>query len=123
MQTNMHKSSSNSKILKKNMGIILTGILISITSLTITDFHLANAQNHDFAIQFGTSGPDEAIGVATDSSAVYMVGHVNGALPGQTYLGRDDAFIRKYDSDGNVVWTRQFGTSGADVASRVWADL
>src|SRR5262249_54274021 len=27
-----------------------------------------------------------------------------------------DAFVRKYDSDGNEIWTRQFGTAGSDWA-------
>ena len=33
-----------------------------------------------------------------------------------------NAFIRKYNSDGNEKWTRQFGTSGIDAASGVSAD-
>ncbi|MFL6485422.1 MAG: hypothetical protein ACJ71D_01740 [Nitrososphaera sp.] len=28
-----------------------------------------------------------------------------------------DAYIRKYNSDGDEVWSRQFGTSRSDIAS------
>lgn len=46
------------------------------------------------------------------------MGNTNGALPGQTNLGGEDAFVRKYDSGGNVVWTKQVGTSASD---RFWS--
>jgi hypothetical protein len=74
--------------------------------------------------QFGTSGVTEGNAVFADSSAgVYVVGLVDGTLPDQTSEGGEfDAFIRKYSSDGDEIWTRQFGTSGSDVANRVSAD-
>jgi hypothetical protein len=53
---------------------------------------------------------------------VYVVGFTNGELPGQTDEGIRDAFIRKYNADGDEEWTRQFGISGIDDASGVSAD-
>jgi len=44
-----------------------------------------------------------------DASGVYVSGYAVGALPGQTNAGGGDAFLRKYDVNGNEVWTRQFG--------------
>ena len=35
---------------------------------------------------------------------------------GQTAFGYSDAWVRKYDSDGNDLWTNQFGSEGADAA-------
>jgi hypothetical protein len=64
--------------------------------------------------QFGTSISAFAYGVATDSTGIYVVGHANGALPGQSPVGSSDAFVRKYDASGTEVWTRQFGTSNND---------
>jgi hypothetical protein len=72
--------------------------------------------------QFGNSVVDCAHGVATDSTGVYVVGDVAGALPGQSSAGCDDAFARKYDASGTEVWTRQFGTGGADIAYGVATD-
>jgi hypothetical protein len=64
--------------------------------------------------QFGSPGTDDASGVAVASSGIYVVGTTGGTLPGQTSSGGQDAFVRKYDVAGNVIWTRQFGTSTLD---------
>jgi len=64
--------------------------------------------------QFGSTGDDFADGIAASRGAVFVVGFVNGALPGQTAGGSWDAFIRRYDPDGDVVWTRQFGGPGSE---------
>src|SRR5437667_187492 len=46
-----------------------------------------------------------------------------GILPAQEGApGGEDAFVRKYDSKGTEVWTRQFGTSTIDGAVSVAAD-
>ena len=44
-------------------------------------------------------------------------GRTAGTLPGQTWVVGSDAFVRKYSANGEVLWTRQFGTSGWDVAA------
>jgi len=73
--------------------------------------------------QFGTSASDYAYGVAVDGSGnVCVAGYTDGALPGQTSSGSRDAFVRKYDGSGNVLWTRQFGTSASDYAYGVAVD-
>lgn len=66
--------------------------------------------------QFGTSSFTYGYGVSATADAVYVVGTVRGALPGQSGMGLDDAFVRKYDLNGNELWTRQFGTSTVDSA-------
>lgn len=72
--------------------------------------------------QFGTSNDEYARGVATDASGnVYSAGYTSGALDGSN-AGRFDALIRSYDSDGDLRWTRQFGTSGDDYAFGIAAD-
>jgi hypothetical protein len=73
--------------------------------------------------QFGTSGHDEVYGVATDGdAAVYLVGGTGGTLPGQTSAGGFDAFAMKLNNSGKVIWTRQFGSAGADEAFAVTVD-
>ena len=64
-------------------------------------------------------GTDQANGVAVGTSGVYVAGFVGGALPGKTSAGGQDAFVRKYDTDGAVIWTGQFGTAAADSAAGV----
>jgi len=73
--------------------------------------------------QFGSPDQDEASGVAADSSGVYVVGYTRGALPGHTNAGSQDAFLRKYDGNGNELWTRQFGSSGMEFALAVAVDM
>ncbi len=70
--------------------------------------------------QFG-DGNDlmDVHGVAADATGVYVVGSLYNALLGQTSAGRRDAFVRKYDLAGDVVWTRQFGTTRIDAARNV----
>ncbi|HSJ65257.1 MAG TPA: SBBP repeat-containing protein [Gemmatimonadaceae bacterium] len=61
-----------------------------------------------WADQFGTHLHDEATGVAVDRSGnVYVVGRTEGSLAGSR--GGFDAFMRKYDTNGLLQWTRQFG--------------
>jgi hypothetical protein len=70
--------------------------------------------NEAWTRQFGTLGTDSGRGVAADANGVYVIGETSGTLPGQTSAGLSDSFMRKYDSNGNEVWTRQFGTSALD---------
>ena len=74
--------------------------------------------------QFGstTFAQDYGTGIATDQTGVYVVGWTDGTLAGQTSAGSTDAFIRKYSPDGNVLWTRQFGTTAQDYAQAVATD-
>jgi hypothetical protein len=72
--------------------------------------------------QFGTAREDGALGVAVYAGSVYVSGFTSGVLPGQTSAGSTDAFVRKYDADGNELWTRQFGAAGGDEATSVAAD-
>ncbi|MFO0911120.1 MAG: hypothetical protein U0794_22730 [Isosphaeraceae bacterium] len=68
--------------------------------------------------QFGsatTNHQTRALGVAIDATGVYVTGYTEGTLvSGQPSAGLTDGYIRKYDSSGNVLWSRQYGTSGSD---------
>src|SRR5205814_9915692 len=63
------------------------------------------------SVQYG--GGAAVASVAVDASGVYVVGGTTGILPGQSVagpiLGFADAFVRKYDANGNELWTHQFG--------------
>lgn len=61
-------------------------------------------------------------GVAVDVTGVYVSGTTAGTLPGQASPGGWDAFVRKYDTQGNELWTRQFGTPTNDFVAAMAAD-
>jgi len=64
--------------------------------------------------QLGTSEDDSAKAAAQDGfGGVYVAGQTNGSLGG-TQAGGPDAWVARYDSAGNLVWTRQLGTSAAE---------
>ena len=72
--------------------------------------------------QFGTLEKDYGRGVATDRSGnVYISGQTSGIL-GASSAGGSDAFLRKYDASGNLLWTCQFGTSEGDIGGGVAID-
>jgi len=66
--------------------------------------------------QFGTPDMDIANGVTVDSSGVYVVGRTDDPFTGQKGYGLGDVFIRKYDTNGREIWTKQFGTEALDLA-------
>ncbi len=76
--------------------------------------------------QFGSTdsiATTGALAVAVDRTGnVTVVGYTDDTLPGQTSAGNDDAFVRKYDANGNELWTRQFGSSMYDRADGVAVD-
>lgn len=74
------------------------------------------SQNIAWIRQFGTSSIALADAVAAEQTGVYVSGFVEGALPEQIDAGGGDAFVRKYSSGGEVLWTRQFGTDDFDRA-------
>jgi len=72
----------------------------------------AGESSEEWTRQFGTASSDDVSAVAVGPQGeVYVGGNMSGALPGQSYAGGQDAFVRKYDSSGNELWTRQFGTA------------
>ena len=79
--------------------------------------------NHIWTRRFGTRGNDSASSVVVDGAGnLYVAGRVGGPLPGHTGLGGYDVFLRRYDSDGIELWTRQFGTRQDDQAYAVTVD-
>jgi hypothetical protein len=62
----------------------------------------------------GTDNIEESLAIAADSFGnAYIGGQTWGNLAAAN-AGFFDAFLSKYDGDGNLQWTRQFGTTGAD---------
>jgi len=109
-------------------GVYVTGEL-SDTSLDPDDFDTLDAfvrkydtnGNELWNRQFGSASFDSANGISAANNGIYVVGRTRGALPNQQNTGSFDAFIRKYDTYGTEIWTRQFGSNSSDSASSVVA--
>jgi hypothetical protein len=123
---NKHKNNlpaAQLGIVLKNFaaGIFMIGVILPITQVE------ALAQDILWTRQFGTANSEGAKGITTDSSGIYVAGSTDGTLPGQVSAGYDDAYVRKYDVDGDELWTRQFGSSSTyssafDYAHAITAD-
>ncbi len=73
--------------------------------------------------QWGTPGNDQGAGIGLDSEGyIYATGYVAGSLHEQHHEGGDDAFLVKFDGDGNIMWTRQWGTPGNDAGYALAVD-
>jgi hypothetical protein len=78
--------------------------------------------NESWTDQLGTSAGDDGRGASADGLGnVYITGSTAGSLGG-TNAGGSDAFISKYDAYGTLLWTKQLGSSGSDVALGASAD-
>jgi hypothetical protein len=73
--------------------------------------------------QWGTEADDAVLGLAIDSSGnLYLVGSTQAAWPGQSPAGGSDAYVQKHNSNGAILWTRQFGTASNDSATKAAID-
>lgn len=72
--------------------------------------------------QFGAGGEDKALSVAASADGgLFVAGVTSSAL--ETLAGGLDAFLARYDADGNRIWLRQFGTADWDEATGVAAGV
>lgn len=68
-----------------------------------------------WAQQFGTRGFDAATDVVVTPTGIsYVAGQTDGALGFKKGNTGTDFFLQRYNLNGLVQWTRQFGTSGFD---------
>jgi hypothetical protein len=73
--------------------------------------------------QWGSSGNDVARALAIDAAdGILVVGSTNGKLGADAALGMEDLFVTKWDSSGNRLWTKQWGSESPDVATAAALD-
>jgi Ca2+-binding RTX toxin-like protein len=73
--------------------------------------------------QFGTTADDLSYGISVDSAGnSYVVGKTSGAFTGNVTQGSFDAYIAKYDTNGNQTWVKQFGTAQDDQTTGISLD-
>ena len=65
---------------------------------------------------FGSSERDSALGVAVDSTGSYVVGYLTSrvyyGLLYDRYYTEQEAFVGKYDTNGNQLWLKRPGNTG-----------
>jgi len=74
-----------------------------------------------WTVQFGTNNYDAVMGISARTDGVYAGGFTLGSLYGAS-AGGVDAIVRKYDTSGGVLWTRQFGTAADEAVLAVTSD-
>ena len=74
--------------------------------------------------QFGSlNGPGTEYCTAVDSNEnIYIAGWADSVLSEDPLVNSYDVFLRKYDADGNEVWTRQYGSSSYDYGYGISVD-
>ena len=93
---------------------------IYITGWTLGDLEGSNAGSYDVWVakydsdgnqqlldQFGTAGDDAALGIDVDNSGnYYLTGYTDGDIAGNGNAGSYDAWVAKYDTNGEQLWIR-----------------
>jgi len=99
------------------------GIYVAGTTGTASMFlaKLDAAGNIAWNKQFGAGWTDGYAVTLDGYGGIYVTGRTDGNLGG-TSAGGGDAFLRKYNASGDVIWTKQLGTSAFDTGKAVAAD-
>ena len=73
--------------------------------------------------QWGTGEGDSVHSLAIDSSGnMFVTGYTVGSFEGYTNVGKGDAFLTKWNSDGIKAWTKQWGSPLNDYGQSVAVD-
>src|SRR4051794_21002087 len=103
----------------------LVGTICGIMSLNALNCQAGQAVTLEWTRQLGTSAHERSYGVSADGLGnVYMTGTTYGGLT-RPHPGGDsdpDAFLSKYGSAGNFLWSRQLGTDNIQEGRAVSAD-
>ncbi len=71
----------------------------------------------------GSAGDDFAGGIAlADDGSIVQALAASGSINGEEHLGEMDIALVKYDADGEMLWTRQFGTPATERAYGIALD-
>ena len=84
-----------------------------------------SAGNRNWVHQIGSTGADNATGVALGPNATLLLaGDVGGTIAGaaDAHVGSSDVFLARYDTNGSRAWVHLLGSSSSDVGGGVAAD-
>jgi hypothetical protein len=125
-QYGTNKEDASSGVSADGLGNVFT-VGYSVENFNSTDafvYKYDSAGSLIWSRQFGTDMPDTAEGVSVDRAGnVFVAGYTAGNLvtpiSGDDY---SDAYLRKYDTFGNVLWTRQLDIAVNEVVAGVSVD-
>jgi hypothetical protein len=75
-----------------------------------------------WSFEFGTNESDEVEAIAIDAAGFTVGGATDGDMEGTNAGPFSDAYLRRYDHDRRLLWTRQWGQPGDDTVLSVAAD-
>lgn len=103
-----------------------TGSFAGFTNLGYYDVFLAKLDSTGVPTwikQIGSDSPDSQSGLVLDLAGnAYITGTTNGSFNQNATIGYEDLFIVKYNTSGNNVWSRQYGTSYVDHSTTIALD-
>ncbi len=122
--------SSKSLAIDSNNNIYISGYTLGNldgnTSAGYKDIFLIKIDsngNKFWTKQFGTSASDEGYAIKIDSNDnIYITGNTSGALDNNTIIGLYDIFLTKFNSSGDKIWTKQFGTINSNYGKSLIID-
>jgi hypothetical protein len=113
-------SSGNTYVTGSTLGA-LGGSNVGVDDIFLVKFD--SDGNRIWSRQLGSAAVDAGKSVAVDSSGnVYVAGETYGALPGNASSGDVDMFATKYDSAGNRLWIKQWGTASGEECGGIAID-
>lgn len=78
---------------------------------------LNNAGEKQWTKQWGAVGNDwAAAGVLNSGGNIFITGQTQGSYEGFVLGGMSDLFVTKFNTDGVLSWTKQYGTKDSDSA-------
>jgi len=101
----------------------LSRLVVALVTLLTVAASTTWAQTLEWVRPVGTGNADNLRAVAVDDVAnVYVGGSTSGTFAGESSADGADAFVARFDVSGNMLWVRQFGTSGSDGISAADTD-
>ena len=72
---------------------------------------------------YGSDKEDDIFDIALDAqNDIYICGSTKGDLDGTTLVKYTDSFLTKFSTDGNKLWTKNFGQNYSDYAKNLFID-
>jgi len=119
-------SQANSLIIDNSENIYVTGSIQDTNNTTIVNIFLTKFNSEGeilWSEQWGSNQNDYGTALAIDSNNdVYLTGYTEGELSEATNAGGRDIFLIKFNSNGNKLWTKQFGFLNDDLSNSMAID-